>query len=182
MKFIYGNKYVYYKIYNNKGIFYHGIIDVTLNKVVFNTDEEIKEFKSYSNSSMLAITKDSAYKICILRDGGICLEDCPNNNQLFDSSSYNHCGSKWNAKFILKPNDICVDKCNQRIYIIKNYNESWLCKDLDDNFKYKLVNYSGCHQYILESSYFIKKELYIMGCKEGFKEIWKFWPQKKVSN
>ena len=56
--------YVYYKLKNDKGKYYYGIIDATKNKVVFNTDEEILKFIPYLDYAMLAITKNSAYKIC----------------------------------------------------------------------------------------------------------------------
>lgn len=168
IKFIYENKYVYYKIKNNnKNIIYHGIIDVSLNKVIFNTDKEISEFKPFSYSSMLAITKDSAYQICILKDGNNCIESCP-NNQVFDASSYNHCGDKCNDnQYILKPNDICIDTCDTSIYVIKDNNQCWLCKDLNNQFK--LVNYSECLTSMPENSYYVNQNLNIIACNKGLK-------------
>ena len=78
MNFIPYTKYVYYEIYNNiKKITYHGIIDIKLNKVIFNTDEEIKKFMPISKNSMLAFTRDSVYEICAIYDGNYhCLETC----------------------------------------------------------------------------------------------------------
>ena len=42
---------------------YHGVLDITLNKVIFNTNENIDIFIPYSSNSMLAITKEFAYRI-----------------------------------------------------------------------------------------------------------------------
>lgn len=82
MKFIVGTKYVYYKIKNNdKGTYYYGIIDIELNKVLYNLEqeEEIKEFIPILNSGeMLAITSNSAYKICIVKSSDTCLTPCSN--------------------------------------------------------------------------------------------------------
>ena len=168
MKFIFGNKYVYYKIKNditNKN--YFGIIDVTLNKVIFNTDENIKEFKPFSFSSMLAITRDSVYKICILRDGQNCLEDCSDNYPIFDTSTYNHCGDGCSTNFILKPNNICIDECDNNIYIIQKNYECWLCKDLNGENKYKLVGHSECLKDMPSNSYYVNEKLLIIACNEG---------------
>ena len=69
MKFILYTKYVYYTIYNNKTEeMYHGVLDITLNKIIFNTNEDIDIFIPYSSNSMLAITKESAYRICFIKD------------------------------------------------------------------------------------------------------------------
>ena len=67
-------RYVLYKIYNTiKEKNYYGIIDVVLNKVIFNTDEVINSFKPYSSNSFLAITANSAYKICALAENNECI-------------------------------------------------------------------------------------------------------------
>ena len=170
MKFIYENKYVYYNIKNNnKDISYHGIIDVSLNKVIFNTDKEIIDFKPFSYSSMLAITKDSAYQICILKNGDNCVDECNYNNQIFDASNYNHCGEKCDTKYILKPNDICIEICDPSIYVIKNNNECWLCKDFGNEYIYKLVNYSECLKEKPQNSKDINPNLNIIACIDGYK-------------
>ena len=45
INYIYGKKYAYYKLNNNdKNINYYGVYDVLLNKVIFNTDENLLEF------------------------------------------------------------------------------------------------------------------------------------------
>ena len=87
IKFINGTKYAYYKIDNKKdGTTYHGIIDIILNKVIFNTNEEIKMFIPYLNNSIIAITSESAYKICTISDSnGECINTCQNNNLIIST-------------------------------------------------------------------------------------------------
>ena len=51
MNFSRNTKYVLYEIYNTiKEKTYHGIIDLVSNKVIFNTDEIIHQFKPYSSN------------------------------------------------------------------------------------------------------------------------------------
>ena len=82
MEFLLYTNYVYYSIISKiSGKSYHGIFDVKTNKIVFNTDEDIDTFIPYSNYSMLAITKDYAYQICIIksanRDSNFqCIQSC----------------------------------------------------------------------------------------------------------
>jgi len=96
MRFIKHTKYIYYKIYDEKeNIFYHGIIDIILNKVIFNTNEEIIEFKPYRNNSMLAITKNSAFKICAIKgNNDNCIDECPEGKIIYDLSKPNQCEIK----------------------------------------------------------------------------------------
>lgn len=150
--FIYGTKYVYYKIYDNDANKnYYGILDVTLNKIIYNTDHYIVDFRPFSNYAMQAITTHTAYLICTIREGDNCIETCPDDKILvLDSTGANHCISKSesdnkcsNSKFILMPNEICVNECDENIFTIINGNECWLCKDIN---KYKLINYTGCFE------------------------------------
>ena len=68
MNFILYTKYAYYSIYDSvTEKTYHGIIDVKLNKVIFNTDEDIDVFIPYSSYSMLAITKELLMKYVLLK-------------------------------------------------------------------------------------------------------------------
>ena len=173
IKFIYGNKYVYYKIHknNDNNISYYGIIDVILNRIVFNTDKDIKEFKPYSNNSFLAIINDKAYKICIIRGEGYnCTESCTDNQYIYDSTGYNKCGGEGcKLNVILKPNDICINSCNTSIYNLINDTECWLCKDLDDKKKYKLLNSSICLEKLLNHSHIVNENLNLIDCDEYFK-------------
>ena len=104
MKFIRNTKYVYYTIYNiEKETYYYGIIDIILNKVIFNTDEKINSFKPYNSNSMLAITENSAYKICFLSNNTGCINSCSSGNIFIDSYGPNFCGTKC-PNYILIPN------------------------------------------------------------------------------
>ena len=172
LKFIYDTKYVYYNISTiNKDKFYFGIIDVTLNKIIFNTDKEILEFKPFSSNAMLAITKNSAYKICaIYKNSNECTDECENNNLIIDSSNYNNCGGK--CTFIIRPEDVCANNCDNSIYITQNNKECRLCKDIGDN-KYKVTNIKKqvCLQNQPKNSEFVNKDLFLVSCKTGFNKL-----------
>ena len=63
--------------------------------MIFNIDEEIIEFKPYGNNSMLAITKDSAYKICSIKgNNDKCIDECPEGKIIYDISKPNLCEIK----------------------------------------------------------------------------------------
>ena len=82
LKFIRNTKLAYYEIETENKIIYHGILDIKLNKIIFNTDDYIKEFMPLTNYSMLAITNDSAYEICPFIQDGKCIEDCEEGQEL----------------------------------------------------------------------------------------------------
>ena len=82
LKFIRNTKLAYYEIEAENKIIYHGILDIKLNKIIFNTDDYIKEFMPLTNYSMLAITNDSAYEICPFIQDGKCIEDCEEGQEL----------------------------------------------------------------------------------------------------
>ena len=175
LNFIRNTKYIFYKLQNNKNNeIYHGIIDIQLNKVIFNTNETILEFKPYSNISMLAITEKSAYKICALKNelGDDCIESCSGNeNIILDSENSNKCGNKCKTKYILIPDQICLDSCNENIYTI-NGNQCGLCRDIGlDNKIYKLINTSGCLEQIPEAAEYYNEKLKLLKCKEGYNLI-----------
>ena len=172
LNFTRNTKYVFYELHNNKNNeIYHGIIDIQLNKVIFNTNETILEFKPYSNISMLAITENSAYKICALKNelGDDCIESCSDNdNIILDSENSNKCGKKCNTKYVLIPDQICLDSCNENIYTI-NGNQCGLCKDIEQENKiYKLINNSGCLDHIPEGAEYYNEKLKLLTCKEGY--------------
>ena len=127
---------------------------------------------------MLAITKDSAYKICAINaDSDFnCYNDCDlnSNTHLYISSSdKNVCSERychWDGLFSLKPEDICTNDCNENYYIKKyTYSECWLCKDLNEKYPYKLINRKECLQQKPNNSYFINENLFLVACNEGFK-------------
>ena len=104
---------------------YHGIIDTKKGLVVFNTEETILTYEPYSSISMLAITADHAYEICVIKDGSCkdswgctntnynyildlqgnkCLESCLNDTYEYNNICYNKC-----PKGTLVNNNICRD-------------------------------------------------------------------------
>ena len=171
IQFIYDTQYVYYNITNiNKNKFYYGIIDLKLNKIIFNTDEDFIEYKPFSLTAMYAKTRNSAYKICMIFDGYYnCYENCNDNKLIIDSTTYNNCGGKCSSS-ILEPDRICVDKCNEKIHIIEE-NNCWLCKDRSDTYKYKLINFNqsiDCLSNMPTNSEYINENLYLVACKNGF--------------
>ena len=166
--FIFGTNNIYYKLKNDKDKFYYGIFDVILNKIIFNTDEEILKFIPHSDKAMLAITKNSAYKICTFRDATDCVY-CNNQNFILDSSNYNFCGNNCITKYIFIPNNICTDICNQTIFSIKNNKECGLCKDLYYENPFKFYNQSGCIKDKPDNSFYVNEELKIIDCDKNYK-------------
>ena len=173
IKFIYFSKYIYYNIsIQNTNKFYYGIIDIKLNKILFNTNETILDFKPYDSNSMLAITKDSAYRICPIANGYQCIESC-NNGLVIDSTKGNYCGDKCEDNtFTLIPDNICVEKCDEKLYIIdNNTRECRLCKDIEGNIaKFKLTNFDDikCLEEKPKHSYYMNEDLYLVACYKGF--------------
>ena len=175
INFIQGTKYAYFEInntYNNK--IYHGFMDIIENKVLFNTDENITKFIPYSDTEMLAVTPEAAFKICIIKDGQNCSDKCPTGNLVLDING-NKCKSESSCdegKIKLIPNGVCVDLCDENIFIYnKTNNECGLCKDFYPNTqKYKLINTTGCLSEIPQNAenYNSNTHLFLLKCKEGF--------------
>ena len=154
MTFNRNNRYVLYKIYNTiKEKNYYGIIDVVLNKVIFNTDEVINSFKPYSNNSFLAITNNSAYKICALSDENKkCISSCSSGKNIYiDSQRPNFCGTEC-SNYLMVPTGICVDECDENIFHIHG-KFCGFCKDINSTHPYKLLNETGCYDTIPEGTY-----------------------------
>ena len=102
IKFMYNYKYAYYKIKNlATGKYYYGIIDTKKNTVVFNTDKEIITYIPYTDISMLAITSDTAYEICVIKRDGNCTDSnqCTetNKNYIVDLEG-NKCADAWKTE------------------------------------------------------------------------------------
>ena len=179
IKFIYDTRFVYYKIFNeDKKKFYYGIIDVSLNKIIFNTDKEIQQFKPFDSNSMLAITDDSAYKICAIQENvyyktSNCKDECENIDDLNINTKYgNNCQKKcfYDGLYNLKPENICIEECDGNLYIqtVDWIKECGLCKDLNTSFPYKLINRAECLKDLPKNSQNISEELFLIKCKEGY--------------
>ena len=163
-KYIYNNRYIYYEIkrdYDSKKLY--GIIDVQLNSIIFNTEQEILAIKSIDSNSFAAITYNSLYQICVINNGDNCTDSCEDDQiLLLDPIKGNHCGNECD-NYILKPNNICIDSCDNNIYI-NNGKECGLCKDLGGENKYKLINSTGCLKSKPENSYYFNEEFLIVSC------------------
>ena len=172
MEFLLYTNYVYYSIINKiSGKSYHGIFDVKTNKIVFNTDEDIDTFIPYSNYSMLAITKDYAYQICIIKSANSdsnfqCIQSCSGNIILDTDGNYcdNSCAS---GKVLLIPEEICISDCNTTIYI-KNSSHCGLCRDMNSANKYKILDGENCIEEIPEGAEIYNADLYLLKCKSGY--------------
>ena len=166
--YIRNTNYIYYEIYNDIiDKKYYGFIDIKLNKVIFNTDEEILSHSKISSNTLLIRTKQSAYSICIILNANQCIDNCPNNDLKINSLGSNFCGSNCSSNFIMKPNDICINECDENLFY-KNGNECGLCKDLNSAQKYKLINTSGCLENIPEGAEFYIQKNNILKCKDEY--------------
>ena len=150
MEFLLFNKYIYYTLVNTQtNITYHGIYDIKLNKIMFNTNESINKFIPYSKDSMLAITDKTAYRICAIQDASrSCIDECSSDQNILFDIDGNKCKDLCNAdKFLLIPENICIDYCDTNIYIIKD-NQCGLCQDFDSTKPYRIIGSSEClHDY-----------------------------------
>ena len=174
VNFIENTKYIYYEIYTlyeSYEIPYYGIIDIELNKIIFHTNEDIIEFIPYSNNSMLAITPNSAYKICAIKGSdNECLDECPNNDEImYDTQNPNQCKKgKECENFILVPENICLDSCDESKFI-KEGKKCGLCKDIKgEEYKYKIINSNKCQKEISEREYLYDQKHYLLKCKNGY--------------
>ena len=175
MKFLLYTHYVYYTIYNTiTQKTYHGVLNVKLNKIVFNTEEDINVFIPYSNNSMLAITPDSAYRICLIPDSedeDNCLESCPDNSYLILDIDGNKCSSSTvcgDGKYTLLPEGVCISVCDTTIFVIQGTN-CGLCRDLDNSKKYKIINSTVClsDSEIPDNSAIYDPNFYLIKCNNG---------------
>ena len=86
---------------------YHGIFDIELNKIIFNTKEEITTFIPFSDKAMLAITKSTAYKICAYNNNDDCTYEC--SSYLLDVDG-NKCGSSCpDGKYLFSPSGVSLN-------------------------------------------------------------------------
>ena len=93
LNFLLDNKFLYYKMKDKKDLSnYYGLFDIELNKIIFNTKEKINTFIPHTDGAMLAITNNTAYKICAYKNNNDCTDTCSNSQYLLDISG-NTCGS-----------------------------------------------------------------------------------------
>ena len=171
-------QYAYYEIYNiDKDITYHGLLDIQQNKILYNLDEEITTFIPYlesdvSSSVMLAITKDSAYKICIMKNSNTCSDSCTSNNLLLDADG-NKCQNNCDdGKIKLMPEGICIllSECDTNIFMMNTEKtECGVCNYFyPDGNKYRIINTTQCIGYIPNNTEFYNENLNLLKCKENY--------------
>ena len=166
INFTNNTRYIIYEIVNDiKNKIYHGIIDIILNQVIFNTDEEITSFKPYSSYSMLAITKNSAYKVCSIADNnGNCIEKCDSGNFFANAEGPNFCGDRC-PNYILIPNKICINKCDENIFYSNDSYYCGFCMHINLTHPYKLLNRSGCLSNIPNYAYLYNEKYKLLKIK-----------------
>jgi len=95
--------------------------------------------------------------------------DSENNNRC-EKSNY-----ECNTNYTLFPEDICIDTCDENVFVTKEIKETkenkcGLCKDLFPDKPYKLFNSTGCIENTQENYYYLNKQLKIVGqCHDSCK-------------
>ena len=117
--FIPNNNYIYYTIYTQiEQKFYYGVMDIILNKILFEISEQLSFFKPYLKDSILAINSNSAYKIVIQeREVNI------NKNFSFSSTSNLDCYELCKSCSENSTNETdqkCIDCINNFILVRNN--------------------------------------------------------------
>ena len=162
INFIRNTNYIYYQIELNSENYY-GVIDIIKNKIYFNTKEKIIEFKPLTKYSLLAITKSSAYEICINgKYNGKCRDKCHRGqNLVIDNENGNYCDGDEECEVLLLPDNTCIGTCDEQYYI-KNGKECGSCKNLNKTFPYKIINETKCIKEKPNNTYFIDESSYIL--------------------
>jgi len=189
MNIMYNNNFVYFTILNKvTNVLYHGILDIYTNKVVWNTDKEVTLFIPYVTTrytsdqgnyeyadSMLVITKDSAYRVCGIKDGGNCVYKCPDNKIVLADFDGTKCSSfeccAYNGRLLL-PERICIPQkqCNTTIYKMDS-TYCGLCRDMENRKKYRFIGGTNCldQSILLTEGVIINNEkFYLLECDKGY--------------
>lgn len=164
MEMIRNSKFVYYEITINEtnNEIYHGIIDIENNKIIFNTNETLIKFQPLTHNSILAITSESAYEICAIKEEGNCVDECSKGQLILDAEKGNFCSEKSVEceNYRLIPHDVCIKSCNEYIYTSVG-KKCGLCKDLSSSH-YKIINKNGCVDSKPENTYYINENMKII--------------------
>ena len=170
INFIRDSTFVYYRIQVNKSneeiILYHGIIDIKTNSILFNTNETINQIQYFSSNSILIITNLSIYRLCLIakQNDNDCINECDLGKELILDTNSNYCGLKegnYCNNYIIKTYNICVNECDENIYIINNKN-CYLCSDLDSKKIYKIYNENKCIENKPENTFYLNEKLKIL--------------------
>ena len=124
---------------------------------------------------MLAITKDSVYVICTIYEGYDCRESCynPNNMKIYyDTQKPNQCFNEYKCRnYILMPNEVCIETCDENIFTViydNNNKQCGLCRDLNKNNPYKLINTKKCFSTPPKGTKLIDEKLKLINCSNGY--------------
>ena len=166
LKMIRNTRYIYYEIEynkNNEKVIYYGIIDIILNKILFNTNEALIKFKPLKSYSMLAFTETNAFEICAIKENNKCVDSCTSGKLILDIEKGNYCSNQQICgNYLLKNDNICINNCDENIFVSKG-KECGLCKTLYQIEKpYKLINKEGCLSEKPENTYYINEDLKIL--------------------
>ena len=175
VKFIRGTKYIIYNIItnsNNKN--YIGVIDIEFNKIIYNVENIFKDIKPYSIKGLILETDTTVYKVCFSGkdENNECNSECPSGQILvLNNINSNYCVDKNSSDYyILKPDNIEIANCDENLYVIQNQNECGLCKDLNIDKPFKIINVKECLDTKPENTYYINEQLKILNyCHESCK-------------
>ena len=124
----------------------------------------------FTSNQMLAITANSAYKICaFMNSGGTACENSCTNDFILDIDG-NKCQTDCDSgKVLLIPQQVCNLTCDTNFYYEKD-GKCGLCKDFSEEAKpYKLINAEGClssfDENIME---YYNEDLNLLKCKTGY--------------
>ena len=121
---------------------------------------------------MLAITSTTAYEICVIKQGGVCIDSygCTTTsyNYIVDFEGNKCANSCDSGKIYLLRENMCSDSCDESIYVLNN-NQCGLCKQIYPDTPYKLINTSSCiaANDIPEGAEIYNSKLYLLKCKNG---------------
>ena len=178
IKFVPETKNIYYKIFNkDKGTTYYGLIDVKINKVIYNLEgDEDTIFIPDTTGNMLAITSTSMYRVCFAKSssGDYCenigSETCTN---IILDPERNKCQDACDEdKIQLMPEGFCIKKnlCDLNIYILnEDETKCGLCSYFyPDGAKYKLINTSVCLSEKPDNAEYYNQQWNLYKCKENY--------------
>ena len=146
IQFINDSPLYFYNITDKNNNIIWGIIDITTNQVLFNSNEPIKSMSSLAGNSIKVTTDNGSFEICpYMYSNGLCTE-CKANEVLFINSfgnnicviktnvningNYGYCTSTQyfdeetlsckscssNITYTFYPDNICIKNCDDSIY------------------------------------------------------------------
>ena len=175
INFIQGTEYVYYKIYNkDKETTYYGLINIKLNKVIYNLESENNAtFIPDTTGNMLLITSTDMYRVCMVKStlSNYC-DDPAWDAFLLDPDGNKYDSTCDNDKIKMMPENICIrrDLCDLNYYILNvAETECGLCSYFyPKERKYKLINTTGCLSEIPNNAEYYNPQWFLLKCKVNY--------------